>query len=297
MELVPLHADFGVEVKGLDLFDAVCDATAYSKVRAAFDEHSVLLWRKQDVTDDIQATFGRAFGALERTKVGSSGHGSFYSRMNNLGPDGQLVSPSDRALLIAKANQLWHTDSSFKAWPAVASVLSARIIPSDGGQTEFVSTRAAWNRLDQASRDQLIDKVAIHSYATSRNQIDPAMMSEQEHAALPPVRKPLTWLNPVNGHRALYLAAHAGAIEGMDEHDGQALLARLMEEATQPEYRYSHTWEEGDVLLWDNRATMHRGRPWKGSEARSIVRVTITASDYDGVDQAVLGLAEQLTTA
>ena len=297
MELVPLHADFGAEIKGLDLIDAVCDAQAFARVRAAFDEYSLLLWRRQDVTDDIQATFSRAFGALERTKVGSSGHGTFYSRMNNMGPDGNVVPPNDRALLIAKANQLWHTDSSFKALPAVASVLSARVIPSNGGDTEFVSTRAAWSRLDQATRDSLIDKVVIHSYATSRDQIDSAMMSAAERAALPPVRKPMTWLNPVNERRALYLASHAGAIEGMEQSAAQELLARLMEQATRPEYRYSHSWQQGDVLMWDNRATMHRGRPWRGSEARSIVRITISASEQDGLAQAMLGVSEELATA
>ncbi|TEA77255.1 TauD/TfdA family dioxygenase [Allopusillimonas ginsengisoli] len=297
MELVPLHADFGAEIKGLDLIDAVCDAQAFARVRAAFDEYSLLLWRRQDVTDDIQATFSRAFGALERTKVGSSGHGTFYSRMNNMGPDGNVVPPNDRALLIAKANQLWHTDSSFKALPAVASVLSARVIPSNGGDTEFVSTRAAWSRLDQETRDSLIDKVAIHSYATSRDQIDPGMMSAAERAALPPVRKPMTWLNPVNERRALYLASHAGAIEGMEPSAAQELLARLMEQATRPEHRYSHSWQQGDVLMWDNRATMHRGRPWRGGEARSIVRITISASEQDGLAQAMLGFSEELATA
>lgn len=297
MELIPLHPEFGAEVRGLDLLDAICSADKFSRLQEAFEEYSLLLLRRQTITDDLQATFARGFGALERTKVGSSGHGTFYSRMNNIGPDGKVVPPTDRAILIAKANQLWHTDSSFKALPAVASVLSARTIPSKGGETEFVSTRAAWKRLDQAARDRLIDKVAIHSYATSRNQIDPSMMSKEEHDALPAVRRPLTWLNPKNGQRALYLASHAGAIEGMDDDAGKELLASLMEAATLPQHRYTHTWQEGDVLIWDNRATMHRGRPWQGGEARSIVRITISASAADGVEQALLGFANQTATA
>src|SRR5690606_20107940 len=209
---IPLHNDFGAEVRGVDLLGAICDAELFSQLQRGFEEYSVLLLRGQTVSDDLQATFARGFGALERTKVGSSGSGTFYSRMNNIGPDGSVVPPTDRALLIAKANQLWHTDSSFKALPAVASVLSARVIPSRGGETEFVSTRAAWERLDDATQQDLLNKIAIHSYATSRNQIDPSMMTEAEHAALPPVRRPLTWLNPKNGRRSLYLASHAGAI-------------------------------------------------------------------------------------
>src|SRR5699024_937773 len=117
--------------------------------------------------------------------------------------------------------------------------------------------------------------------------------SASEHAALPPVRKPLTWLNPANGLRSLYIASHVGAIEGMDDVAGKALLDRLMEHATQPDYRYTHQWREGDVLMWDNRATMHRGRPWAGGEPRSIVRITISAADTDGVGQAMLGFAEE----
>lgn len=300
MELLRLHDDFGAEIKGLDLMDAICDAEAFAQVRAAFDEFSVLLWRKQNVTDDIQATFSRAFGALEQTKVGSGGHGTFYARMGNIGPDGKPVPANDRALLIAKANQLWHTDSSFKALPALASVLSARVIPPNGGETEFVSTRAAWNRLDQTTRNNLIDKVVIHSYATSRDQVDPNMMSKEERIALPPVRKPMTWLNPANNSRSLYLASHAASIEDIELHEAQQLLDWLMDQATRPEYRYTHEWQEGDVLMWDNRATMHRGRPWSGSEARAIVRITISASESDGVEQAMLGFAatnETLTTA
>lgn len=297
MEFAPLHADFGAEVRGVDLLSAICDAELFSQLQRGFEEYSVLLLRGQTVTDDLQATFARGFGSLEQTKVGSSGFGTFYSRMNNIGPDGEVVPPTDRALLIAKANQLWHTDSSFKTLPAVASVLSARVIPSNGGETEFVSTRATWERLDKGTQQNLLNKVAIHSYATSRNQIDPSMMTEAEHAALPPVRRPLTWLNPKNGRRSLYLASHAGAIEGMEEAAGKALLESLIDQATQPEYRYTHAWKEGDVLIWDNRATMHRGKPWQGGEPRSIVRITVSASSAYGVEQTMLGLANQTALA
>lgn len=297
MEFAPLHADFGAEVRGVDLLSAICDAALFSQLQRGFEDYSVLLLRGQTVTDDLQATFARGFGSLEQTKVGSSGFGTFYSRMNNIGPDGEVVPPTDRALLIAKANQLWHTDSSFKTLPAVASVLSARVIPSKGGETEFVSTRATWERLDKATQQNLLNKVAIHSYATSRNQIDPSMMTEAEHAALPPVRRPLTWLNPKNGRRSLYLASHAGAIEGMEEAAGKALLESLIDQATQPEYRYTHAWKEGDVLIWDNRATMHRGKPWQGGEPRSIVRITVSASSAYGVEQTMLGLANQTALA
>ncbi|MEI2417423.1 TauD/TfdA family dioxygenase [Orrella sp. JC864] len=283
MQIVPLHEDFGAEIQGLDLLDAVSDAAAFAQVRAAFEVHSVLVWRNQPVTDDLQATFSRAFGPLELTKVGSAGHGTFYSRLNNMDAQGKVVPPSDKAVLVARANQLWHTDSSFKAIPALASVLSARVIPENGGETEFTSTRAAWDRLDPRQQEGLRDAIAIHSYATSRDRIDPNMMSAAERAALPPVRRRLTWRNPVNGRRALYIASHAGAIEGMGEQDAAELLAQLIEQATAPQYTYVHSWRPGDVVMWDNRATMHRGRPWAGGQPRAIVRTTISATEADGL--------------
>src|SRR5580692_3131922 len=136
MELVPLGPDFGVEVRGIGLIDVASSDEAYRAARAALDEHSILLFRGQSVTDDVQAAFSRAFGPLERVKIGSVGMGTFYSRLHNQAPDGSLVPPTHRQALTARANQLWHTDSSFKQTPALASVLSARIVPEEGGETE-----------------------------------------------------------------------------------------------------------------------------------------------------------------
>jgi alpha-ketoglutarate-dependent 2,4-dichlorophenoxyacetate dioxygenase len=144
---------------------------------------------------------------------------------------------------------------------------------------------AAWDRLSEGQRDELRDRVAVHSYATSRDQIDPALMTPAERAALPPVRWRLIWRNPANARDALYIAFHAGAIEGMDEGRSGALLERLIDEATQSSHVYLHRWRAGDVILWDNRATMHRGRPWPGTQGRLMVRTTISARDVDGLDQ------------
>ncbi|ANN65432.1 TauD/TfdA dioxygenase family protein [Bordetella bronchialis] len=297
MRIQRLHPDFGAEIHGIGLIDAASDAGAFAQVRAAFEEYSVLVWRDQPITDDVQAVFSRGFGPLELVKVGSAGHGTFYSRMSNIGPDGKIVPPSDKALLIARANQLWHTDSSFKKVPAVASVLSARVIPEQGGETEFTSTRAAWERLRPSEQAQLRDAVAIHSYATSRNQIDPTMMTPEEHASLPPVRRRLTWCNPVNGRRSLYLASHAGGIEGMGEREGAELLAYLMAHATEPAHTYAHSWKPGDVVMWDNRATMHRGKPWGPAQLRSIVRTTISATEEHGVRDVLPELWDQRAAA
>jgi alpha-ketoglutarate-dependent 2,4-dichlorophenoxyacetate dioxygenase len=283
MELRPIGPGFGVEVKGLGLLDVVASDAAYREVRAAFEAHSVLLFRGQDVTDDLQAVFSRAFGPLEIVKVGSVGVGTFYSPLNNLAPDGSVVPETHRQALIARANQLWHTDSSFKQTPALASILSARTVPPAGGETEFVSMRLAWERLPAERQAQLRDLVVCHSYANSRDQIHPELMTAAERAVLPPVRWQMSWRNPANDRRALYLASHAYAIEGMSDNEGKALLAELIAAATRPDAVYRHAWRPGDVIMWDNRATMHRGRPWSAGDARVMVRTTVQAIDADGL--------------
>jgi alpha-ketoglutarate-dependent 2,4-dichlorophenoxyacetate dioxygenase len=285
MKLISLGPRFVAELRGVDLIDVATSDAAYRAVREAFEEHSVILFRDQEVSDDVQVAFSRAFGPLERTKVGSLCAGTLYVHITNVARDATLVAASDRQALANRANQLWHTDSSFKATPALASVLSARTIPDDGGETEFVSTRLAWDRLSDGQREELRNLVAVHSYATSRDQIDPALMTPVERAALPPVRWRLIWRNPANARAALYIASHAAAIEGMADARSRALLARLIDDATQGSHVYSHRWRTGDVILWDNRATMHRGRPWPETQARLMVRTTISACDIDGLDQ------------
>ena len=283
MEVVPLADGFGAEIRGVSLLDVAAQDVAYRQVRAAFETHSLLLFREQDVADDVQAAFSRAFGPLEIVKVGSVGHGTFYSRLNNLDAEGKVAPAEHRQVLRARANQLWHTDSSFKKTPALASVLSARHVPSAGGETEFASTRLAWERLTPRWQAELRDRIVTHSYANSRDQIHPELMTPEERRALPPVQWRLTWRNPANDRRALYIASHAYAIAGMGDNEAKALLAELIAEATRPEITYAHCWREGDVMMWDNRAMMHRGRPWPLSEPRIMVRTTIAASDRDGL--------------
>ena len=284
MELVPLGPGFGVEVRGVGLLDVATDAQAYKAVRAAFEEHSLLLFRDQDIADDVQVAYSRAFGPLELTKVASLGQNSFYSRLtNNL--QGKIVPPDHRQIQVARANALWHTDSSFKKTPALASVLTARVLPEAGGETEFTSTRLAWARLPEELRDRLRDAVATHSYANSRDQIHPDLATELERRALPPVRWRLNWRNPANDRRALYVASHAYAIDGMDDRAARQLLAQLLDEATRREFVYSHKWRQGDAVMWDNRAMLHRGRPWNYVQERTMVRTTISATDADGLNE------------
>src|SRR5436305_7743410 len=240
MDVVPLGPGFAAELRGVTLTDVVSEDAAYAAVRAAFEEHSVLVFRGQDVTDEIQLAFSRRFGPPEVTKVGSQGTGSHFVILSPIGPDGKVVPADHRLSLRAKANQLWHTDSSFKRVPALASILSARIIPARGGETEYVSTRLAFARLDAALRNKLQNAFAWHDYAHSRSQIAPDLASPEGRAALPPQCWRMVWKNPVNGRGAIYLASHAYAVEGMPSAPGKQLIDEWVEFATAPATSYLH---------------------------------------------------------
>jgi alpha-ketoglutarate-dependent 2,4-dichlorophenoxyacetate dioxygenase len=271
-------------LRGITLADIAVDDAAYAAARAAFEDHSVLVFRGQDVSDEGQLAFSRRFGPPEVTKVGSLGTGSHFVILTTIGADGKVVPPDHRYALRNKANQLWHTDSSFKSVPALTSILSARTIPARGGETEYVSTRLAFERLDANLRKKLENSFAWHDYAHSRGKITSDLASPEERAALPPQCWRMVWKNPVNGRGALYLASHAYAVEGMDPAEGKKLIEELTAVATTPDVSYVHTWKNGDVVMWDNRATMHRGRPWPAHEARLMVRTTISATAADGLE-------------
>ena len=283
MDIIPLGPEFAAELRGITLADVAVDDGVYQAVRAAFEQHSVIVMRGQDVTDEGQLAFSRRFGPLEVTKVGSLGVGTNLVILSTIDENGKVVPADHRLALRNKANQLWHTDSTFKRVPALASVLSARVIPARGGETEYVSTRLAFERLDPPLQERLKQSFAWHDYAHSRGKIAPDLANAEERAALPPQCWRMVWKNPVNGRSAIYIASHAYAIEGMEQAAAQKLLAELMDAATQPGLSYVHAWRAGDVVVWDNRATLHRGRPWPAHEARLMVRTTISATEVDGL--------------
>ena len=284
MDIIPLPPGFGAELRGVTLADVAAHDAAYRAVRAAFEEYSLLVFRNQNVSDESQLAFSRRFGPPETTKVGSLGTGTHFVILTTIGPDGKVVPADHRYAMRNKANQLWHTDSSFKSVPALASILSGRTIPQNGGETEFVSTRLAFERLDPATRDKLENSFAWHHYGHSRRKIAEGLATTEELSALPPQCWRMVWKNPVNGRAALYLASHAYAVEGMDPIEGEKLIDELTVAATAPGASYVHAWRTGDVVMWDNRATMHRGRPWPAHEARHMVRTTISATAMDGVE-------------
>jgi alpha-ketoglutarate-dependent 2,4-dichlorophenoxyacetate dioxygenase len=279
-----LGPGFGVQIRGIGLQDVVESDAACRVVRAMFEEHSVLLFRNQKVTDDLQLAFSKRFGPLENPTPGTLADSTYFTVLTNIDPvSGALVPPDHKESLRAKANQLWHTDSSFKQTPALASILSARAIPPTGGETEFASTRLAWDRLPADRRAQFADAFAWHSYAHSRSKIDPGLASAREKNALPPAHWRMRWRNPANGRDALYVASHTYAIDGMSDTDAQSCIDELITYISMPGCTFEHRWKAGDVIMWDNRAVLHRGRPWPGDAPRHMVRTTVAATDADGL--------------
>ena len=274
IEVKRLHDHFAAEVTGLDLTRPI-DDEAFAEVEATFREHSVLIFPNQPLNDDQQIAFSERFGPLEVTKVGTAGAGSKLIILSNIGPDGEVVALGDRALLNNKANQHWHADSSFKVNPAHASLLSGRVIPAEGGNTEYISMRAVYAELSDEMKQKIEGLVVIHDFAYGRAKIAPHLVTDEERKAVPPVRQAMVLDHGAHG-KSLYLGAHAASVEGLSEREGRALIDELMAFASLEKFIYSHKWRQDDVILWDNRAVVHRATPFPNQEQRRrVVRTTI----------------------
>ncbi|TXL79526.1 TauD/TfdA family dioxygenase [Vineibacter terrae] len=280
-----LHPLFGVEIGGIDLTHPV-DAVAFGEIRAAFEEHSVVLLRDQPIDDAQQIAFSKLFGPLETTVSANPAGGTPFARQSNLDIDtGATIPPDDRRMVYQKANYFWHTDSSFKRVPALCSLLSARICPPEGGNTEFASLRAAHASLSEAMQQQIETLVAEHSLAYSRGLVDPTVLTEAQKAEVPPVKQRLVRVNPINGRKALYVSSHASHILGWPFAEGRALLDSLTAHATQPAFCFSHHWRAGDLIIWDNRAVLHRATPYDAVRHRRLMQRTTVAGDAPTVAQ------------
>ncbi len=276
-----LHPKFGVEISGVTLRQPLDDGT-WAHIWEAFNEHSLLVFRNQPFTDEEQMRFASRFGPLETTVKTLGKEDRLHPNLvelSNVDEDGKLLDWSDRRMLYQSGNQMWHTDSSFKQVPAQASMLSGRTVPPEGGETEFVSCRVAWDTLPPETQRRLEGKVAIHSFAYSRGLIDPTLLGKETEALYPPVRQALVRANPVNGQKTVYIGSHASHIEGMLVEEGRAILKELLEIATRPENVYQHHWRQHDLVIWDNRCLLHRGRPWDSTRYPRIMHRTTVAGD------------------
>ena len=277
----PLHSSLGAEIGGVDLTQAVAPGV-FAEIEAALNRYAVLVFPNQAVTDQQQIAFSRLFGPLETTPI-YTGDGrrrlqqAELSDISNLDSDGRVMASNDLRRLYSLGNQLWHTDSSFKYRPALCSLLYSTTIAPIGGHTEFADQRAAYDALPPAMKQRLDGLVAEHSIETSRRRTGFAEFSADEAKRLPPVPQMLVRTVPESGRRSLYVASHAGRIFEMPDAEGRALLEDLMAHVTQRQFVYIHRWRPHELVMWDNRCTMHRGTDYDDLRwVRDMRRATVS---------------------
>jgi len=279
--VLPITPHFAAEVGDVRLSKPLA-AEDLSAVRAAFTKYAVLVFPDQEFDDESQLDFARHFGPLETTVFKSRKDHKLRLHENladvsNLDAENRILTTNDRQRLYNLGNQLWHTDSSFKRLPAYCSMLHARSIPPIGGQTEFADLRAAYDALPEPTRRRIAGLVAEHSIMTSRAKMGFADFNDTEREAFRPVPQVVVRRLQDSGRMSLYLASHAGSIRGMDDAEAKKLLAELIEHATQRKFVYAHRWRAKDLVIWDDRCTMHRGMPYDDQRyKRDMRRATVS---------------------
>jgi alpha-ketoglutarate-dependent 2,4-dichlorophenoxyacetate dioxygenase len=274
-----LHPTFVAEVSPVDLRQ-VHDCAALDEIRAGMDEHGILVFRDQPFTDDEQIAFAQRLDGRLHTRTGSAALGAnrlgdeAVSDISNVGADGQLLQREDRRRAYVLGNRLWHTDASFVDPPGRYSMLSAKVIPPVAADTEFADLRSAYDALPAETKATLEGLRAHHSVAHSRRMLG-FEFSEDEHERLKGAIHPIVRTLPRSGRKTLYIASHASRIIDWPVPEGRLLLLDLIEHATQPHFVYRHAWRVGDLVIWDNRCTMHRACPFDDmSHRRELRRVT-----------------------
>jgi alpha-ketoglutarate-dependent 2,4-dichlorophenoxyacetate dioxygenase len=287
IKVTPLHPHIGAEVEGVDLARPV-PPDLFAEIEAAFDRHAVLVFPAQVLGDEQQMAFSQLFGPLEKNPVYAGQKLRLrpeVADISNVDPDGNILSLDHPRRRFNMGNQLWHTDSSFKRVPAKCSLLSAREIPPVGGETEFADLRAAYDALSGEMRKKLAGLVAEHSIFHSRRRLGFTDFNEEIARQLPPVQQVLVRRHPGSGRMTLYLASHASHVIGWPEEEGRKLVDELIAFATQPQFVYQHRWRVHDLVIWDNRCTMHRGRPWDETKHRRELHRTTVSDVANTVEQ------------
>lgn len=278
-KISPVTGSFVAEVTELDLRKDI-SPDLIADVHQAMNKYAALIFRDQTLSDEEQMAFGAALGTIEPTRatVNTQHRRLKHSAMNdisNLGSNGELLAADDRRRMFNLGNQLWHSDSSFKETPAMYSMLYARVIPPKGGETEIADMRAAWDELPEDRKSEIKDMVAEHSLLYSRALLGFMDFTEEERLSFAPVQQRLVRYMIETGRHSLFLSAHIGRIVGLPVPESLALVRDLSEHATDRRFVYRHEWRVNDLLMWDNRTTMHRGRPYEDKRyPRDMRRVT-----------------------
>jgi alpha-ketoglutarate-dependent 2,4-dichlorophenoxyacetate dioxygenase len=283
-----IHPVFAGEVSGVDLRQPLTPSEV-AAIEEGMDRHAILVFHDQNITDEQQIAFSRNFGEIENSYGGTIAQPNkrlnpLMNDVSNLGQDHTPLARDDRRRLFNLGNQLWHSDSSFRAVPAKYSILSGRIVVDKGGNTEFADMRAAYDALDDKTKEAVADLVCEHSLMYSRGLLGFTDLSDDERAMFRPVRQALVRVHPKNRRKSLYLASHAGTIVGWPMPEARAFLRDLNEGATRPENVYVHKWRQYDLVIWDNRQTMHRVRRFDETKVRDMRRTTV-AGDAPSAEQ------------
>jgi alpha-ketoglutarate-dependent 2,4-dichlorophenoxyacetate dioxygenase len=280
VEICQIGPCFAAEVKGVDISQPLSRENV-AAIHAGMDRYAVLVFHDQQIDDAQQLAFTRSLGEIEHA-IGTSLRApdeyrlpTTFADVSNLDKDNRVFARDDRRRLFGLGNRLWHSDSSFKATPAKYSLLHALSVPSRGGNTEFASMVAAYDALDAETRAEVEDLICEHSQIFSRQQLGFTDFTDEERARFAPVRQRLVRTHPVTGRKSLYLSSHAGGIVGWPVPEARAFLRDLVEHATQRQFVYAHRWRVGDLVMWDNRQTMHRARPFPADEPRDMRRTTL----------------------
>lgn len=273
MEIEPLHDDFGARVGGVDLTGPL-PPDLVEALHVAIDEHSVLLFPDQDMSDEAQLQLTAALGEPEENHVafGRTGEIVYLGTIGNVVDARTKRDDADPHTLSQKGNNLWHSDSSFRLVPSYVSILHAYEVPAEGGETEFVSQRAAYGRLTPETQAEIDDLHVLHDYVFSRTKVAP--VHDNHAASLPPIEQKLVRTNPRHGRRNYYVGSHARSIIGWSGIDSRRLIDELNELATRPEHRWSQRWRPGDTVIWDNRCILHRGTGYDADRFRRHLRQT-----------------------
>ncbi|OED42036.1 2,4-dichlorophenoxyacetate dioxygenase [Chromatiales bacterium (ex Bugula neritina AB1)] len=283
VEIEPLHAkqdQFAARVTGINIATDVCEEVA-SQIERALDKYAVLVFPNQRINDDQQYRFSTLFGPMETASgdIGSQSERRLSMNVNdisNLDTDGQVLERNDRARLFGLGNMLWHSDSSFKSTPAKYSLLSARVIPEHGGNTEFADMRSAWDSLAPELQRECMNLTCEHSQIYSRGKLGFEDFTEEERAKWKPVLQRLVRRHPNTGRLSLYLSSHIGAIVDLPVPEARLFISDLTEHATRPANVYTHSWRKWDLVMWDNRVTMHRARRYDHTSKRDLHRTTVS---------------------
>jgi len=282
MEIRQLHPLFVGEVSGIDL-GVPLTPDQVVQIGAGMDRYAVLVFHDQNIDDEQQVAFTRNFGEIEiaagnqlKTQHEHRRISQQLADISNLDPNNNLLGRDDKRRMFNLGNRLWHSDSSFRAVPAKYSLLSARVIPGSGGNTEFADMRAAYDALDDATKAEIEDLVCEHSLLYSRGALGFDQFTDEEKRMFRPVRQRLVRTHPVTGRKSLFLASHIGTIVGWPVPEARAFIRDLTEHATQREFVYAHQWRQYDLVMWDNRQTMHRARRYaEDREVRDMRRTTV----------------------